>query len=81
MKILKFGKIEKIINNRCKNILESAELFDIYRSEKLGVGKKSVAYALKFRSSDKTLTDDEINGAMSVITSDLEKELGAELRK
>lgn len=81
MKILKFGKIEKIIKNKCKNILESVELFDIYRSEKLGINKKSIAYALKFRSSDKTLTDDEINGAMSIITSDLEKELRAELRK
>lgn len=81
MRILKFGKIEKIIKNRCKNILESLELFDIYRNEKLGINKKSVAYSLKFRSEEKTLTEAEITGAMSAIILDLEKELGAELRK
>lgn len=81
MKSLKFGKIEKTIKNRCKNILESLELFDVYRSEKLGIDKKSVAYALKFRSSNKTLTDYEINEIMNIIILNLKKEFGAELRK
>lgn len=73
--------IEKIATKRCKNLLESIEIFDIYRNEKLGENKKSVAFSLKFRSGDKTLTDDEINGMMEAIISDLEKELNAELRK
>ena len=79
---IEVGEIEKIAIKRCKNLLESIEIFDIYRDkEKLGADKKSVAYSLKFRSGDKTLTDDEINGMMAAIISDLEKELGAELRK
>lgn len=78
---IEVGKIEKVITKKCKKILEEIKLFDIYRSEKLGENKKSIAFALTFRAQDKTLTDEEINGAMDTIISDLEKELNAELRK
>ena len=63
-------------------MLESMELFDIYRNEKvLGENKKSVAYALKFRDKNKTLLDEEVNKVMEGIVSELEKDVGAELRK
>lgn len=75
------GQIEKIIQKRAKKALESAKLFDVYRSEKLGVGKKSVAYSLTFRDVNKTLNDEEINTIMNGIIVDLENNLGAELRK
>lgn len=75
------GQIEKIIYRNGKKILEEIELFDVYRNEKLGTDKKSVAYALKFRSKEKTLTDEEINVVMEGIVSELEKTLKAELRK
>ncbi len=78
---IEVGKIEKVITKKCKKILEEVKLFDIYRSEKLGENKKSIAFALTFRAQDKTLTDEEINGAMDTIISDLSKELSAELRK
>lgn len=78
---IEVGKIEKVITKKCKKILEEIKLFDIYRSEKLGENKKSIAFALTFRAQDKTLTDEEINGAMDTIISDLSKELNAELRK
>lgn len=57
------------------------QLFDIYRNEKLGDNKKSVAYSLIFRDKNKTLSDEEINHIMGSIVSELEKTLGAELRK
>ena len=63
-----------------KKILEEVKLFDVYRDEKIGEGKKSVAYSLKFRSKDRTLTDEEINVTMEEILKELEA-LGAELRK
>lgn len=78
---IEVGKIEKVITKKCKKILEDINLFDVYRSEKLGENKKSVAYSLTFRSNEKTLTDDEINVAMNNIITDLQKELNAELRK
>lgn len=75
------GQIEKIIEKKAKKLLEEAKLFDIYRSEKIGKDKKSVAYALKFRVPDRTLTDDEINVVMKEIVDELEKQVNAELRK
>ena len=78
---IEVGQIEKIITKKSKKILEEIKLFDVYRNEKLGLNKKSVAYSLKFRSKDKTLTDDEINSTMNEIVTELEKNLKAELRK
>ena len=75
------GSIERAIQKKGKKILEEIKLFDVYRNEKLGENKKSVAYALKFRSKDKTLTDEEIDVTMNEIIKELEQNLGAELRK
>ena len=75
------GQIERIITKKAKKMLEEINLFDVYRNEKLGENKKSVAYSLKFRLSDRTLTDEEVNTTMQEIITALEKELNAELRK
>ena len=74
------GQIESIITKRAKNILEEVKLFDVYRNDKLGENKKSIAYALMFRDKDKTLTDDEVTGIMDAIIADLKNKLNAELR-
>ena len=79
--IVEVGQIEKIITKKGKKLLESAKLFDIYRDEKIGKGKKSVAYSLIFRDKKKTLSDEEINATMNDIIIELEKNLHAELRK
>lgn len=75
------GQIEKIITKKSKKWLEEAKLFDIYRDEKIGMGKKSIAYSLIFRDKNKTLSDEEINNIMDGIIAELEKTLGANLRK
>ena len=61
-------------------LLEDARLFDIYRGEKLGATRKSVAYAITLRAPDRTLTDDEINAAMDKVLKALQEQFGAELR-
>ena len=78
---IEVGKIEKIITKKAKKILESMKLFDIFRNEKIGENKKSVAYSLSFRDKNKTLSDEEVNQTMDSIIKELEKELKAELRK
>ena len=75
------GQIEKIISKKAKKILESIKLFDIYRDEKIGIGKKSVAYSLIFRDKKKTLSDSESTSVMDGIVAEVEKTLGATLRK
>ena len=48
-------------------LLESIEMFDVYRGGQLGEGKKSVAFSLTFRAPDRTLTEPEIAKAMEKI--------------
>ncbi|MCF0125373.1 MAG: phenylalanine--tRNA ligase subunit beta [Clostridia bacterium] len=78
---IEVGKIEGIITAKSKKILENVKLFDIYRDEKIGNGKKSVAYSMIFRDKRKTLNDEDVNSVMEKIISELENKLGATLRK
>lgn len=57
------------------------KLFDVFESEKLGPGKKSMAINFIFGDDEKTLTDKEIEGMLQKIITMLEKELNAEIRK
>ena len=61
--------------------LQKVQLFDIFESEKLGSGKKSLAVSFSFLNEEKTLTDKEIDGMMLTIMTALERELHAEIRK
>lgn len=72
--------IEIIIKAMAGRILEEVELFDVYKGKQVPEGKKSVAYSLSFRASDRTLTDEEVNKAMSKVLEGLKKHIGAELR-
>ena len=75
------GEIENIITKKAKKNLEELKLFDIYRDEKIGVNQKSIAYSLKFRDKNKTMSDEEINPIMEQIIKELEEKLNAKLRK
>jgi phenylalanyl-tRNA synthetase beta chain len=51
--------------------VESVEVFDVYQGAGLPEGKKSVAFALSFRSSERTLTDDEVNAVFAKIQQEI----------
>ncbi len=61
--------------------LTGIELFDIFTSKEIGKGKRSLGYALEFRSQDRTLTDQEVNEAFATIILALKSELGVEVRE
>ena len=62
-------------------LLESVRLFDIYRDPiRVGVGKKSMAFSLTYRSDDHTLTSDEVERAHGKIVTKLCKATGGEVR-
>lgn len=75
------GSIMDIIEENGGELLEKAELFDVYRGKQIESGKKSVAFALTYRDAEKTLTDDEVSKVHKNILSGLEKELNAVLRE
>jgi phenylalanyl-tRNA synthetase beta chain len=61
--------------------LSGTRVFDIFESEKLGTGKKSVAINFVFNAPDKTLTDVEIDAMMKKLIELFEKNIQAEIRK
>ncbi|MEG0835998.1 MAG: phenylalanine--tRNA ligase subunit beta [Christensenellaceae bacterium] len=60
--------------------VEKVELFDVFTGEKIGMGKKSIAYAITMRSSEGTMVDKEADAIMAKILKTLEIKYGAKLR-
>ncbi|MCR5639587.1 MAG: phenylalanine--tRNA ligase subunit beta, partial [Lachnospiraceae bacterium] len=67
------AQIESIIRAAGGEHLENVALFDIYVGEKIQKGYKSMAYSISFRGKEKTLTEDEITGAMNNVIEALAK--------
>ncbi|MEA2624468.1 MAG: phenylalanyl-tRNA synthetase beta chain [Candidatus Binatota bacterium] len=61
-------------------LVESVELFDVYRGAPIASGKKSLAYSIAYRAGDRTLTDDEVNALHRRLTETLVSGLGVEPR-
>ena len=78
---LPWQEVENTVHKIRLDKLRDIKLFDIFESEKLGTGKKSLAVNFTFQDEEKTLTDKEIDGWMNKIMGALEKELQAEIRK
>ena len=78
---MSWGLVEETVQKINLGKLRDIRLFDIFESEKLGAGKKSMAVNFTFLDEEKTLTDKEIDGWMAKIMTTLEKDLQAEIRK
>jgi phenylalanyl-tRNA synthetase beta chain len=61
-------------------LLQAAEVFDLYEGEQVGEGRKSLALNLEFRAPDRTLTDEEVGGLRERIKAKLD-EIGGTLRE
>ena len=75
------AEVLKTIRRASPRNLEEVKLFDIYRGENIPAGSKSMAYALIYRSSEKTLTDEEANAAHQKVIDALRRELRATIRE
>ncbi len=62
------------------DLVESVRLFDVFTGEQVGAGKKSLAFALRFRAGDRTLTDEEITAARQGAIALAAERHGATLR-
>ncbi|EST21592.1 phenylalanine--tRNA ligase subunit beta [Streptomyces roseochromogenus] len=75
------GEVEAALREGAGELLESIRLFDVYENaEQLGDGKKSLAYALRFRAGDRTLTVDEASAARDAAVALAGERTGAVLR-
>ena len=75
-----YGDLVREIRASQKSGLEQVALLDLYRGPQVGAGKKSFAVRLTFRSAEGTLTDADLDRALSRIAGRLRHALGAEIR-
>ena len=73
-------RVKELIQQAGGKTVTEVKLFDVYRGEQIGPGKKSLAYSLTYQSPDHTLTDQELLKTRQHIIRRLEQELGAYLR-
>ncbi|MER7495972.1 phenylalanine--tRNA ligase subunit beta [Streptomyces pharetrae] len=75
------AEVEAALREGAGELLEGIRLFDVYENaEQLGDGKKSLAYALRFRAGDRTLTVDEASAARDAAVALAAERTGAVLR-
>ena len=74
------GDVVDVIERAGKGIVQDVELFDLYRGENLGAGKKSLAYHVLLQSDRKTLSDKDGQKFLSRLERML-ADAGGELRR
>lgn len=74
------GVAQRTLASTAGDLLEDIRLFDVFRSDALGPNKKSLAFGLRFRALDRTLTDEEVGGLRQRLIDAMAKEHGASLR-
>lgn len=75
------GQIEEIIRNKGGKTIEAVRLFDLYRGSQIEKGYKSMAYAITYRSDEKTLTEEDVSKVHNKILNSLASQVGAILRQ
>jgi len=71
------GRVEAALRAGAGESLESVHLFDVYRGEQVGDGRKSLAYRLTFRAPDRTLTTDEVSALRDAAVAAAAEQTGA----
>lgn len=74
------GDLLDCIRENAGPYFESAALFDVYTGDKLGAGKKSLAYTIVLRAKDRTMLDEEANQARDAVVAAAGAKFGAKLR-
>ena len=72
--------VEAAIRAQGGSLLQGVGLFDLYRGKGVPEGHRSLAYRLRFLSAERTLTDEEVDRALSAIVRHLKEAMGVERR-
>jgi phenylalanyl-tRNA synthetase beta chain len=74
------SRLEEVLRQAAGPLLTDLRLFDLYRGDQVGEGRKSLAYTLVFQADDRSLTEKEISRVRDRIVRSLKKELAVDLR-
>ncbi len=80
-KSVSFDEVRKMIIATEKKIMKEVTVFDVYEGDNIPAGKKAYALGFTLLDETKTLTDEEIDKTMNRLMTELEKKLGAIIRK
>jgi phenylalanyl-tRNA synthetase beta chain len=75
------GQLEEAIRKVGGDLLEDVRIFDLYRGKQVGEGKKSIAFALQYRSSERSLESKEVIATHEKIAVYLREHFKAEIRE
>ena len=75
-----FEEVERVMRSESGSLVQSVELFDLYRGEHMLPGKKSLGFTLELMSRERTLTDNEIDQTVKNVVEAVQREIGAVLR-
>ena len=74
------AEVRAVIREVGQPLVEDAALFDVYTGAPLPEGQKNLAFALSYRSEERTLRDDEVQEAHRRIVEEVQRRLGGQLR-
>jgi len=73
-------ELAEIISNVDQNLIKAVKVFDVYQGENIPEDKKSIALNVTIQSSEKTLTDEDLDKINQLIISTVETKTGAKIR-
>lgn len=74
------AEVEAALRDGAGELLEALRLFDVYTGEQVGAGRRSLAYKLRLRATDRTLTAHEVHDATDAAVAEATRRVGAVLR-
>ncbi|MEE8521636.1 MAG: phenylalanine--tRNA ligase subunit beta [Gemmatimonadota bacterium] len=74
------AEVAGVIRKAAPDFLDDVSIFDVYEGESIPAGTRSIAWRLRFRAADRTLTDAEIDAAVKSIASALKRDLNVGIR-
>lgn len=75
-----YVELERIIKGAGGDIVEDVHLLDVYVGTQVGEDEQSLTFSIVFRSKERTLTDEEINGVLDDIKGSLVSKIGVQFR-
>ncbi len=77
---LEAATILELVRAFRSDVIEETSIFDVYEGVPLGEGKKSVAFSVRYRALDRTLTDDEVDGMHADLVRHVSEKTGGHIR-
>ena len=77
---LNASEVETLIRTYPSDLIEEVSIFDLYRGKNITEGRKSLAFAIRYRSGHRTLTENDVEELHSAVVKYVISETGGQLR-